>query len=185
MQEFKKDGTFIRVFRHTMRHPYSVAVLPDGDVLVGDFLGSRIERFSADGSYKSVFAHVASPYGLAVDRAHGRVFVTTGDSTLVGIFDLHGRYLGTFGGSGTGNGQFTFASGVATDVHGSVYVADLDGDRVQQFTPNGEFLGTFGTYGYRFAPGNFYEAWGIAVSHRDGTIYVADQKHGLLQEWRP
>jgi uncharacterized repeat protein (TIGR02543 family) len=71
--------------------------------------------------------------GVAVDDA-GNVYLTNQDSDTVSKFSSAGVLLGSFGGSGSGPGQFDNPSGVAVDGSGSVYVADTDNDRVQKFS---------------------------------------------------
>jgi hypothetical protein len=49
-------------------------------------------------------------------------------------------WIGAFGSSGTGPGQFQFAHGLATGPDGSIYVGVTVNNRVQKFGPDGQFL---------------------------------------------
>jgi DNA-binding beta-propeller fold protein YncE len=62
-------------------------------------------------------------------------------------FTPDGRYLGQFGGFGSGAGQFNLPWGIGLDKDGNVYVADWRNDRIQRFTPDGGWLATFGRSG--------------------------------------
>src|SRR5262249_7691545 len=56
-------------------------------------------------------------------------------------------FVTTWGSSGSGDGQFSFPEGVATDGSGNVYVADTGNDRIQKFDASGTFLSTWGSFG--------------------------------------
>ena len=56
-------------------------------------------------------------------------------------------FFSTIGGSGDGEGQFSFPSGIACDSAGKVYVADCGNHRIQILTAEGKFLRAFGGYG--------------------------------------
>src|SRR5687767_5132403 len=57
-------------------------------------------------------------------------------------------FVGEFGSSGTGTGQFTTPTGVAVAPSGAaVYVVDVFRNRVLTFSPGGAFQAEFGTSG--------------------------------------
>jgi len=186
VQEFTRKGVFIRAFSHGMQHPYGVTILPDGDVLVTDWKANRIQRFTSTGDLIGTFAHVGSPFGLTYAPASDTVYVTTGSSGYVVQFYTNGKHINDWGDRGKGPGQFTgFAGGVTTDAQGIVYVADTDGHRINTFIGDSTFLGSFGHYDYRDTTGGgLNHPWGIAASQRDGAVYVADQDHNRLKEFR-
>ena len=49
------------------------------------------------------------------------------------------EFLLSFGGPGTGNGQFNDPEGVAVDSGGNIYVADTVNNRIQKFDSSGNF----------------------------------------------
>jgi DNA-binding beta-propeller fold protein YncE len=91
-------------------------------------------------------------------------------------------YIGEWGKSGAGDGEFRFPASVATDATGSVYVTDSQSDRVQRFTEAGEFLEAWGGPGS--APGQFSSPEGIAVD-KNGNVYVADRGNSRVQKLSP
>jgi DNA-binding beta-propeller fold protein YncE len=96
----------------------------------------------------------------------------------VQVFTKEGKFLCTWGNSGSGDGEFSAPWGIEIDQHGDVYVADWRNDRIQKFTPDGRFLLKFGTSGQ--GDGEFKQPTGVAVD-KDGTIYVTDFHNDRLQ----
>jgi streptogramin lyase len=91
-------------------------------------------------------------------------------------------YLGEWGGTGSGPGQFSTPTGVATNVPSEVYVVDSGNNRVERFTETGEYLGAFGGPGA--TPGSFSSPSGIAIDE-DNFVYVADQGNARVQKFGP
>ena len=84
----------------------------------------------------------------------------------------------TFGGRGSGDGQFDYPSGVAVDgSSGRVYVADTFNDRVQAFDPAGNHAGTIA--------GPFDKPEGVEVDGSSGRVYVADTLNHSIQIFDP
>jgi hypothetical protein len=87
-------------------------------------------------------------------------------------------YLTQWGSFGAGDGQFSSASGVATDVSGNVYVTDLG--RVQRFTNTGALLTQWGSYGSGDGQFNIPTA---VTADADGNVYVADRFNLNIQKF--
>lgn len=86
------------------------------------------------------------------------------------------KLAGTFGKTGTANGQFASnAAGMAVDRSGNVYVADSDNYRVQVFSSKGAFLRKWGSMGT--GDGQFGRPDDVAIAP-DGTVWVADDPNG-------
>ena len=87
------------------------------------------------------------------------------------------EFVTTWGGFGSGEGQFDTPYGIAVDGSGSVYVSG-NNHRVQKFDANGTFLATWGNPGS--GDGEFYNPVGLAVDG-EGNLYVADRgNHRIL-----
>ena len=82
--------------------------------------------------------------------------------------------------SGTGNGQFNFPYGVATDGSGNVYVSDTNNNRVQKFDASGTFLTAWGSYGS--GDGQFVYPSGVATDG-SGNVYVVDTGNDRIQKF--
>jgi NHL repeat/Bacterial Ig domain len=92
VEQFDPDGTYRSSFpwppmtpdQHGLMNPWPVAIDPaNGDVVVGDHFGQRIQRFSSTGALLQIFGSrgrlpesgLNYPRGVAVDPATGHVWV--------------------------------------------------------------------------------------------------------------
>lgn len=80
------------------------------------------------------------PADVAWDAA-GNIFVADGlgNNARVAKFDKNGKFVKSWGSTGTAPGQFNVVHGIAVDAQGSVYVADRGNKRIQVFDNNGTF----------------------------------------------
>src|SRR5262245_20856476 len=69
--------------------------------------------------------------------------------------------VSTFGGSGSGAGQFLNPRALAVDPSGYVYVTDSDNHRVQKFDGAGNYVGQLGRQG--LTDGQFNRPMAVAV----------------------
>jgi DNA-binding beta-propeller fold protein YncE len=81
--------------------PADVFVLPDGDILVADgYRNSRIVRFSADGTFKSIIGGTKGaepgqfnvPHAVVAD-SRGRVIVADAENSRIQVFDSSGKFV--------------------------------------------------------------------------------------------
>ena len=90
---------------------------------------------------------------------------------MIHRFNADGRHLHSFGGPGTGPGEFTTPHAVWVDRSNRVLVADRENDRVQLFDRDGYYLEEWGDF---YHPMDIYE-------DAAGRIYVSDQIPRLSQ----
>ena len=63
-----------------------------------------------------------------------------------------GKFITSWGSSGSGQGQFIAPTGIAVDLKtGNVYVSDTGNNRIDKFTPDGKFMMSFGSFVWRRA----------------------------------
>ena len=163
--------------------PRSVATDAAGNVYVADLQNSRIQKFTADGTFLTQWRGfaAASPAGVAVDGA-GNVYAADRNNHRIMKFTSDGALLQTFGSFGTQPGQLNAPEGVAVDSAGNIYVAEYSSNRVQKFDPNGGSIMIFGSRGT--ADGQFELPTDVAVDSL-GNIYVADDANNRVQRFDP
>jgi len=84
--------------------------------------------------------HFGRPQDLAF-LPDGSVLVADGlTNARIVKLDKNGKYVTSWGGHGTGDGQFNAVHGIDIDRNGRVYVADRLNKRVQVFDSNGKHL---------------------------------------------
>jgi sugar lactone lactonase YvrE len=88
----------------------------------------------------------------------------------------------TWGGPGTGQGQFSVPLGVVVDPSGNVYVADENNNRVEKFDSSGRFLLQFGSPGS--GPGQFNGPGHLALDPQ-GNVIVSDEGGYRVEKFSP
>jgi sugar lactone lactonase YvrE len=87
--------------------------------------------------------HFGKPQDLAF-LPDGSVLVADGlTNARIVKLDQNGKYLMSWGGKGTGPGQFSNVHAVEVDGNRRVYAADRAGKRVEVFDENGKYLATW------------------------------------------
>jgi len=128
----------------TFNQPFGIAIGPDGSVYVADTWNYRIQKFTADGKFITMWGVSGQaetpdafwgPRGLAVDQA-GHVYVSDTGNKRIAVFDANGQFLTQFGTYGMNAGELDEPVGLAIGSNGNVFVADTWNQRVQVFTPN-------------------------------------------------
>lgn len=115
---------------------------------------------------------LSAPGGLSHDPSDGSLLVVDIGNSRVIRFDSTGGVLASFGGPGTGPGQFQFSrtSVPARDESGNIFVPDGRNQRIQVFGPDHAYLTELpsaDTGGARFR-------WPPAVAISGSTLYVVD-----------
>lgn len=164
-----------------------VAVDPiSHDILVEDAGNSRVQIFSADGTYLRQFGSEGSGNGqfegiggIAIDPVTHNIAVADGNQR-VQIFNWSGTYISQFGTQGSGNGQFNGPGSVAIDpISRNIFVTDLNNHRVQIFSANGTYLGKFGSQGTGI--GQFSYALYLGIDPATHNVLVGDELNSNVQ----
>ncbi len=197
-QVLQSWGTFADVSKGnapggTFYEPWGVAVAPDGSVYVTDTWNHRVEKFTADGQFVTMWGYFGQaekpeafwgPRGIAVD-AQGRVFVVDTGNKRVVVFGPNGEPVTSFGSSGLDAGQFDEPVGVAFSNSGLVFITDTWNQRIQVFQPDAS--------GALFTPLRQWDvsAWyGQSLDNKpfiavdqNGYVYTTDPESGRVLQF--
>ncbi|MHB8837715.1 MAG: 6-bladed beta-propeller [Gemmatimonadaceae bacterium] len=164
--------------RHGFVAPVGVALDDAGSVYVSDpELGEVIVFDAAGRERRRIHEGLERPTGLAYDRRRDMLFVADTKAHRIAMFDSTGRWRGSFGRRGVGNGEFNFPTNVGIAPDGSVLVVDALNFRVQVFSPDGRYVRQFGQNGD--AVGDLARPKGIAVD-TEGHVYVVDGLYDVV-----
>ena len=185
IQVFDSGGNFVMTWgscgpgNGQLNAPFGVAVDSGSNVYVADTYNSRIQIFTANGTFltgidrKTADGSFYQICGVAVDSG-GNVYVADTGNNRIQVFDSGGHFLWTWGGYGSGNGQFEYPQGVAVDANGNIYVADYGNNRIEIFDNSGVFLRKIeGSIGTELIP--LIGPYCVAVD-ANGNIYVGDSE---------
>lgn len=162
---YERDGTFVRSWGEGFftERAHGLTVAPDDTILCVDEGNEVVYRLTAEGELLQTIGTkgVASdtgydgrsldsirrggppfnrPTNVAV-APNGDLYVSDGyGNARVHHFGADGALIRSWGGPGTGPGQFNLVHGVAVAADGRVFIADRENDRIQIFSPTGDFL---------------------------------------------
>lgn len=158
LMEFDARGTFVRGFGDGLYvRPHGMRIDADGNIWTTDVNGHTVTKMNGAGNvlltlgtrgqpgnwdeaagtrllYEPADVAFGSGGDLFVVQGHGR-----GDGRVL-RFDRTGRYLKSWGGKGSADGQFDQPHSILVDRQGLVYVADRENRRVQIFDNDGRFI---------------------------------------------
>ena len=165
---------------------YSTSVISDANYGSAPQAGSppapsapgTSQTFSISGLDENTTYHFALQTADEVPNWSGLSNVTS--ATTLSSAPTPPEFVLGWGSSGSGDGQFDGASGIAVDGSGNVYVTDWLNHRVQKFDGEGTFLTKWGTQGS--GDGQFEQPQGIAVDG-SGNVYVADTENDRVQKF--
>jgi DNA-binding beta-propeller fold protein YncE len=190
IQHLDQDGTPLHVWGSfadltqgaapggTFFEPWGIAAAPDGSIYVADTWNHRIQKFSPEGEYLTMWGYFGQaersdafwgPRDVVVDQ-EGRVIVSDTGNKRIAIFGPDGEFIAEFGEEGFASGQFNEPVGLALDTDGILYVADTWNQRIQSFSPDD--LGSF-------QPLNSWDVFGWYGQSLDNKPFLAadDQVH--------
>jgi sugar lactone lactonase YvrE len=151
---FDGDGNFITAWGESEFTPFvhGLRFAPDGTVWITDSGDHTVKQFTPDGRKLRTLgtAGAAAPtlYGNPFNMPTGVAFHPNGDiyvsdgygNRRVHRFAPDGERRESWGGPGTGPGEFAIVHFVEIDGQGRVYIADRENHRIQLFDADGKHL---------------------------------------------
>ncbi len=172
---------------HPLQEAHGLCFDNEGNVIVVDSVGSRVERFTREGKWLGEIGlgpgsgpgAFKGPRDARVHRS-GEIFVSDANNYRIEVFNREGKFLRSFGEKGSGPGQLLRAHGLVFSPDQSrLYVVDVDNNRVSVYEPSGKFLFDFGRKGVH--TGEFRDAHGLGVAP-NGDIIVSSY-HGPVERF--
>ncbi len=132
-----------------------IAILPlTREVVVVDETKKRLVLYSLMGVFKREIGvnviggpDLNAPNGIGVSQDGKLVYVVDNGKDRVTVMNQYLNVQSTFGGSGSGEGDFSSPFDAAVRADGVVFVSDTGNNRIQYFTPSGTYLGVIGNFG--------------------------------------
>jgi DNA-binding beta-propeller fold protein YncE len=186
--EFDQHGAFVRVLgegRYT--RPHGMKIDREDNIWTTDVNGHTVTKMNPHGDVVLTLGVKGQPgawdeasntrlLNEPTDLAFGpsgELFVVEGHGRGEGRvlkFDKTGKFIKSWGGNGTGQGQFNQPHAIAVDAKGTVYVADRENRRVEVFDADGKYIKE-----WKFAglPCGFFLS-------RDGQLYMTSGFAGQI-----
>lgn len=159
--------------------PHCVCLDKDGNLIIADYHGSRVLRFTPDGKYLGDVGRgtgerpgqVKLPRVVQCD-VEGRIFVSDqkSDKPRIQVFSPEGDFLYMFAEKGIKPGWMLRAHGLVFDTEGLLHVVDVDTMRINTYTPSGEFVRFWGQDGS--GTGQYNAPHGLAIDRNDDLFIV-------------
>jgi tripartite motif-containing protein 71 len=136
------DGTVLGTITNggSIKTPRGVAVDSSGNIYVSNSGANNVLKFSPTGTLLATLAtqgtgptNVRLPWNLSIAGPPGdeRLLIADGNNNRIVVLTLSGTPITTFGGPGSGPGQFSSPRGVAVNpVDGTIAVADFNNNRI-------------------------------------------------------
>ncbi|MHB1123585.1 MAG: 6-bladed beta-propeller [Ramlibacter sp.] len=164
--------------------PVGLARGNEGEVYVADSELAQVLviRPGAETAVPLALPQMGQPTGIAFDRASGRLVVVDTTAHRANVFNRDGTLHSSFGGRGTGDGEFNYPTLLWRDARGRLYVTDSLNFRIQVFDAQGRFVNKFGQLGD--GAGDNLRQKGVATDSY-GHIYIVDALFNALQIFNP
>ncbi|MEQ8191662.1 MAG: 6-bladed beta-propeller [Candidatus Eremiobacterota bacterium] len=158
--KFTSDGKFIKEWKinniHGFNRDYHIGNIKIGSsgyiylvqfVIAGDGheTGHCIQKYDSN---MKLITQWSYNVGISIPfTSHIKIGIDVKENILVvnmrhsriHMYDSSGKYIGKFGSTGSGDGQFNKPIDLVGDKEGNIYVSDYGNCRIQKFSPNPDF----------------------------------------------
>ena len=202
---FTTEGEFVRSFSEpatsltAFSRPNSVAVMPNGDMLVVDTWNYRIQQIDAAGAPVIQWGQAGTfgfdapslptdgfwgPRDIAIDRG-GRIYISDTGNKRIRVYALEdGGAVHQFdiGQGGSGAGELDEPSGLAIHSDGRLFVADTWNRRIAVFDADGGHLDNFRVRGWYDE--TFNRPY-LALDETRDFLYISDPDSNRVLVYHP
>jgi DNA-binding beta-propeller fold protein YncE len=141
----EKEGQFKRA--------HGILLSPDNTVFLTDEGNHTFSKYTRDGKLLFTVGTPGKPAPLQSNKPFNRcnqvalspkgdvIYVADGyGNGAVHMYDPNGKYIRSWGQTGSGPGEFNIVHDICCDGDGWVYVADRENHRIQVFDNNGKYI---------------------------------------------
>ncbi len=200
---FTIDGEFVRNFGGagdiSFNRPNSIAVMPNGDLLVVDTWNYRIQQIDSAGNPVTQWGQAGEfgfdapsvpldgfwgPRDIAVGE-DGRVYVADTGNKRIRVYALDGLdavHQFDIGTGGSGAGELDEPSGLAIHSDGRLFIADTWNRRIAVFDADGSHLENFRVRGWY---GNIFNRPYLALDEDRDFLYISDPDGNRVLVYHP
>jgi sugar lactone lactonase YvrE len=178
VQKFGSDGKFISAFGRMgdqvfLKDPSGLSIDAAGNTYVVDAANHKLVRFAPDGNLDKEWR--GSQPGFSGPRdveigPNGQLYIIDQGQARVVRFDPASEEFSSFGGPGSGDGQFNQPTGIGIG-GGFVFVADLGNNRIQVFDLSGKFVRQLEVPPWERYVWNYAD---VAYNERTKRLYVTN-----------
>ena len=160
---FDRDGKFLDAWgEDVFTNAHGIFIGPDDTIYCADNFDHTVRIFKPDGTliktlgekdkpadtgfkaWTTPVQQAAGPFNMVTNVAlspEGDMYIADGyGNARIHKFSADGNLQFSWGGPGSGPGQFKIPHAIAVDRRGQVYVADRENSRIQIFTGAGEYV---------------------------------------------
>lgn len=161
-------------------YPIDIVTDKNGNIYVSDSVRAKVYVFEKDGDFSHIIApkELQRPVGLAISPDGHKLYIVDTLSDQIHMTTLSGKFIGSLGKRGNGNGEFNKPTFMDIGSDGKLYIADSMNHRVQILDKDGKFIRKFGQLGDEI--GCFGSPRGISLDSQ-GNIYVSDTMFNNMQ----
>lgn len=157
--------------------PVAISKDSNGYFYVADMANGRILKLNSGMQKVDTIENIDMPLFVYVDN-NDYILVNELGSNKILKYSQELELVDSWGGPGTGNGQFNIPRSIVQDSRGNYYVSDELNHRIQKFSEDGEFIASYGSYGSQ--AGYFAVQQGLSIDAQD-RVYVADTYNNRIQ----
>ena len=189
---FDPEGTMIATWGDDfVEHAHAIWIDANDHLWLTDQKAHCIWKCDTDGNILDTIGNVGvagnegEPFNEPTDIAlagEAGFYVSDGyGNNHIHRFDADGKHIGTWGGKGTGAGEFVLPHCVWFDGHESVWVADRENNRIQVFDTAGKFMDEW--TGFR-RPADFFDHNGrVYVAELDAGVAILDYQGNIVERF--
>ena len=184
---YEQDNWYLANEWNSVSNSRGVAYYEDNttgtkQIYVTNTSSDNIKVYDLNGSLArtiTIASNRNDPYNLCLD-ANGTIYI--GERYAITCLDNDGTFrwrtgknasISNVGTSGSGNGEFDYATGITLGPDENLYVADKRNERIQVLDKNGTFVREFGSGGT--APGQLDQPISLSFLP-DGNLVIRDER---------